>query len=173
MNRNGDDERIQQLFHELRSEDQCHTPQFGAVLTAARNRTKGSNTPSWSMKLAAAAVLCVLVLITIRVSTPVRRQEEQLGPDSSQSPIASTDTTTSAVSKLPQSATTQGYPTIRRQTRPKHFSSSLAIAMKSLSSWQSPTAALLQTPQDEMLNTLPRLGESLRTIKSFSPDQFN
>ena len=172
MNRNGDEERIRQLFHELRREDQGIAPQFGDVFTAAWNRNKGSNTATWSIRFAAAAVLCVLVLITIRLSTPVP-QEEQTAPGSTLSPAASSDTTTKVVGSLSQTPNTQGHPTIRRRLRPRQFSSSLAISMKSLSSWQSPTAALLQTPQDEILNTLPRLGESLRTIKSFSPDQFN
>jgi hypothetical protein len=172
MNRNGDEERIRQLFHELRREDQGIAPQFGDVFTAAWNRNKGSNTANWPIRFAAAAVLCVLVLITIRLSTPVP-QEEQTAPGSTLSPVASSDTTTKAVGSLSQTPKTQGHPTIRRRLRPRQFSGSLAISMKSLSSWQSPTAALLQTPQDEILNTLPRLGESLRTIKSFSPDQFN
>lgn len=172
MNRNGDEERIRQLFHELRREDQRIAPQFGDVFTAAWNRNKGSNTATWSIRFAAAAVLCVLVLITIRLSTPVP-QEEQTAPSSTLSPVASSDKTTNVVRSLPQTPKIQRHPTIRKQLRPRQLSSSLAISMKSLSSWQSPTAALLQTPQDEILNTLPRLGESLRTIKSFSPDQFN
>ena len=173
MNRNGDEERIRQLFHELRREDQGIAPQFGEVFTAAWNRNKGSNTATWSIRFAAAAVLCVLVLITIRVSTPVTPQEEQTAPGSTLSPVVSSDTTTNVVRSLSQTPKTQWHPTIRKQLRPRQFSISLAIAMKSLSSWQSPTAALLQTPQDQILNKLPRLGESLRTIKSFSPDQFN
>ena len=172
MNRNGDEERIRQLFRELRREEQRIAPQFGDVFTAAWNRNKGSNTATWSIRFAAVAVLCVLVLIAIRVSTPAPR-EEQTAPDSSLSPVASSDTAVNVVRSLSQKPKTQRHPTIRRQLRPTQFSSSLAIAMKSMSSWQSPTAALLQTPQDEILNTLPRLGESLRTIKSFSPDQFN
>ncbi|HKA17451.1 MAG TPA: hypothetical protein VKN18_03960 [Blastocatellia bacterium] len=173
MNRNGKEESIRQLFHELRCEDQRHAPQFGDLLTAARNRNEGSNIPTWSIKFAAAAVLCVLVLITIRLSTPVRPQEQQLVPDSASGPLAASDKTTDVVRNLSQPPKTQRHPSIRRQSRPRQFSSSLAIAMKALSSWQSPTAALLDTPQDRMLNTLPRLGESLRTIKPLSPDQFN
>ena len=173
MNRNGDEKRIRQLFHDLRCEEQFIAPHFGAVLTAARNRNKGSNTPAWSMRFAAAAMLFVLALITIRVSTAVRPGTEQLVPASTPSAVASSDTTTDGVRTLSQPPKTQPRPSIRRQARPRQFSNSLAIAMKSLSSWQSPTAALLQTSQDEMLNSLPRLGESLRTIKPFSPDQFN
>jgi hypothetical protein len=31
----------------------------------------------------------------------------------------------------------------------------------------------LQSSRDEMLKGLPRLGDSLQMIKTFSPDQFN
>ena len=60
-----------------------------------------------------------------------------------------------------------------KNARPRRSSDHLAIAMKSLFAWQSPTASLLKTPEDELLKSLPRLGESLQTIKSFSPDKFN
>ena len=172
MNRNWDEETIRQLFHELRCQDQCNTPQFGEVLTAARNRNTSSIILTWSIRFAGAAALCVLVLLTIRLSIPVTKPQEQSGPDSGPSSLAASDTTSEVVRNLTEPPKAQRHPTIRRQTRPRQFPSSLAIAMKSLSSWQSPTAALLQTPQDEILNTLPRLGESLRTVKTFSPDQF-
>jgi hypothetical protein len=45
--------------------------------------------------------------------------------------------------------------------------------MKTLSAWQSPTASLLKAPGEEMLKSLPRLGESLQSIKILSPDEFN
>ena len=173
MNRNWDEETIRQLFHELRCEDQCHTPQFGEVLTAARNRNTSSITLTWSIRFAGAAALCVLVLLTIRLSIPITNPKEQSVPERGPSSLAPSDTTSEVVRNLTEPPKAQRHPTIRRQSRPRQFSRSLTVAMKSLSSWQSPTAALLPTPQDEILNKLPRLGESLRTIKSFSPDQFN
>jgi len=170
MNQNWDEKTIRQLFLELRREDQRHEPQFGAMLTAARDTNKGSNTLAWSIKFATAAALCVLVVVTIRLWTTKPLEESpKLAPSS----LAAVETKTEPVTNPTQSPKKQRHPTIRRQSRPSQFSSSLAIDIKSLSSWQSPTAALLQTPQDEILNKLPRLGESLRTIKQFSPDQFN
>jgi hypothetical protein len=114
----------------------------------------------------------LFVLITIRMSRSVMPQEpaEQ---DVAPAFLASSNTTNDVVRNQSRPSNARRHPRVRSQSRSTQFSSSLENAMKSLSFWQSPTAALLQTPQDEMLNTLPRLGESLRSIKSFSPDQFN
>jgi hypothetical protein len=172
MNQNGDEERIRQLFHELSCQERSLAPKFAGVLARAQNRNKGSETLAWSLKFAAAAGLCLAVLLTIRVLRPVSSQEPA-GHDSAPSSIASSGTDTVVVRNASGPIITGRQAGARRRSRQQQFSRSLAITMKSLSSWQSPTAALLQTPQDEMLRTLPRLGESLQTIKSFSPDQFN
>jgi hypothetical protein len=67
-------------------------------------------------------------------------------------------------------------PTRKRAAKPRRqrrTSDQMAIALKSLFAWRSPTASLLKIPEDELLRSLPRLGESFQTIKSYSPDQFN
>ena len=60
-----------------------------------------------------------------------------------------------------------------RHARRRPASNPVVLATKSLFAWQSPTASLLQMPDDELLKSLPRLGESLKTIRFFSPDEFN
>ena|SRR5215813_10831375 len=169
MNQNGDEERIRQLFHELSRQEQSLAPEFTVVLARAGNRNNRSETLAWSLKAAAAAGLCLAVLLTIRVLRSVGSQEPA-GHDSAPSAIASSETA-GVARNVPRPTSTGRQAGAKRRSRQMQFSRSLAITMKSLSSWQSPTAVLLQTPQDEMLRTLPRLGESLQTIKLFSPDQ--
>ncbi|MFY9571638.1 MAG: hypothetical protein WAV20_09600 [Blastocatellia bacterium] len=64
-------------------------------------------------------------------------------------------------------------PTTARRVGYRRPEKDFTIAMKSLSTWQSPTASLLITRSDDRWMTLPRLDESLQTLKSLSLDQFN
>jgi hypothetical protein len=40
-----------------------------------------------------------------------------------------------------------------------------------LSSWRSPTATLLSSQNDALLNSLPQLNENARELKSFLPNK--
>jgi hypothetical protein len=40
----------------------------------------------------------------------------------------------------------------------------------SISSWQSPTATLMQSPADDVLTSLPQLDRSLTELKTFLPN---
>jgi hypothetical protein len=40
-----------------------------------------------------------------------------------------------------------------------------------ISSWQSPTATLLSSQNDALLNSLPQLNESVKELKSFLPNK--
>jgi hypothetical protein len=42
---------------------------------------------------------------------------------------------------------------------------------KAIESWQSPTAALLDSSSDELLKSLPQLNQSVDELKSFLPNQ--
>jgi hypothetical protein len=59
--------------------------------------------------------------------------------------------------------------------RVRHYKplNELALAMK-ISTWRSPTASLLKTTEDDnKLMSLPKLGESLKTLRSYSLDDLN
>jgi hypothetical protein len=44
---------------------------------------------------------------------------------------------------------------------------------KAITSWQSPTAALLSSPNDEIFTSLPQLNQSASDLKSFLPSRSN
>ena len=173
MNLNGDEKRIQQLFREMNRDDQRRAPQFASVLEAAHSGTSRTQRRTRSLRLAmGVAMLCVVILmamiIVLRGSKPRAANDQALAtpvqPESSPSVVPSQHGIVTHSGPRPA---------IIKRARHRRSSDSLAIAMKSLSLWQSPTASLLPTPDDELLKSLPRLGESLRMIKPFSPDQFN
>lgn len=173
MNQNGDEERIRQLFHELSCEDQRRAPAFVNLLTATESRSKGSSFRAlWPLKIVAAGILCLTVLIVFRASRRVSPQEPAVQNPTTNA-LASSSVPDNVIRNLPPPAKPGPLSTRRARPRQRQFSGSLTVAMRSLSSWQSPTSALLQSPRDDMLNRLPRLGESLQMIRTFSLDQFN
>lgn len=179
MNPNGDEKRIRQLFRDLSCDDQRRAPEFAGVIEAANFRTADSRHRTRTFVLASAvAALCVAVLIA--VSFAVRHSRRHLEP---RAPAAPTE---AAVSPQPTERPTRDVSAQKAADTPdtterrpikriprQRTSDELAIRMKSLSAWRSPTASLLRAPGEEIFKSLPRLGESLQSIKSFSPDEFN
>ena len=188
MNLNGDEKRIRQLFREMSCEDESRTPEFAVLVAAARSRAgrtkKGSRLFAFGLVVSVAIVL--LIALSLALRQPVRQtqdepsdqvaQEKQPGKQSEKNPEK--QSTESAPGKTaPGSSVSTGgtiaQQGIPRRVRRKRHSDDLAIRMKTLFAWQSPTASLLKAPGDEMLKSLPRLGDSLQSIKIFSPNEFN
>ena len=175
MDLNGEEKRIRQLFRELSSHEREQAPDFAAVLASANAPTVRSRNGSRSWRFAMActvlpAVLSVAMAIILQPSRPQ-------GNDPSR-PASTPDSQAQEAPALGplQARATPDVPPRKRGPRPRRqrrTSDPMAIAMKTLFAWRSPTASLLKIPEDELLRSLPRLGESFQTIKSYSPDQFN
>jgi hypothetical protein len=175
MNLNGDEKRIQQLFRELSLEDGRRAPSFAGVLAAANSGIAHSRYRFRSLRFAmAAAMVCAAVLIAMAIivnsSKPRDARDDQAALPAPQpaatAGILPSNLGTNAPAPEPRKTAVKH----SRHRRPSHQTE---IATKSLFAWQSPTASLLRTPDDELLKSLPRLGESLQTIKFYSPDEFN
>lgn len=175
MNLNGDEKRIRQLFRELSCDEQGRAPEFAGVIEAAHSRTQGTRHRTRSFAIAwAIAALCVGMLIAL--SFAVRQSKPQPPGAPMEAVVAPQPTEPTSNVTIPKVAdkpgTTERPKLIKRIPR-RGKSDDLAIRMKSLSAWQSPTASLLKAPGEEIFKSLPRLGESLQSIKSFSPGKFN
>lgn len=167
MNLNGDEKKIRQLFRELSCEDEVRTPAFESVLSS----TRAPRPRNWSLALAGGLAMLVLaVVVTLltlaRTSKPVSAPDELAG--AAPPPVQELAPPPGAVEKpaTPKRETA-------KHRRPRRTTDQLTIAIKTLSAWQSPTASLMKYPGEDLLKSLPRLGESLETIKSLSTDQFN
>ena len=175
MNRNGDEKRIRQLFRDLSLDEQRQAPQFVSVLARANSRATRAGDRLWSWRSATAvAVVCAALLIAMifivkpskpqgstddvkQAAVPKRLEDEpRVLPWQPQPPPSSVDP----------------HKTTIKPVRRRH-SNQVALTTTSLFAWKSPTASLLQTPDDELMKSLPRLGESLKSIKQISPEQFN
>jgi hypothetical protein len=174
MNLNGDEKRIRQLFREMSLDDRRRAPEFASVLTAAQSGMARSQNPPRSLRFVmTVAVVCAVLLIAMAVL--LRRSTPQDPPIQASAPPAPTEEEPAVLPSLPDAPGPglDHHRSVKRGVRHRRPSTRIEIVMKSLFAWRSPTASLLQTPNDELLRSLPRLGESLQTIKSYSPDQFN
>jgi hypothetical protein len=177
MNLNGNEKLIEQLFVEMSSEDAARAPQFESVLSSRRVPRLGRN---WSIAFAAALAMLVLaavigLLTARRSSKPDEAQQPHIRaevlPAPAESPSLGHEKTA-----IMESAARKSIVVVRHRRHrpsPDKLASQLADVAKSLSEWQSPTASLLNWPGEDLLKSLPRLGDALETIKSLSTDQFN
>ena len=175
MNLNGDEKRIRQLFREMNRDDQRRAPQFASVLAAARSGMARSQNRTRSLRFAMAVAMCAALLIAMAIIVRPSKPQGPARDDQATAPSVPPETPPNIAPKQPGMGAPGVEPrrVIIKHVRHHRTTDQLAIAMNSLFAWQSPTASLLKTPGDELLRSLPRLGESLQTIKSFSPDQFN
>jgi len=176
MSQNGDEQRIQQLFRELSRDDRNRSPQFDVVLARAISGKSRSRNRHRPLRLAtAAAIFCALLLIAMAIIMSPSKSRRGTTPDDRAAAPAPQPETPASVG--PSRLTAEALPAVPRKLVRKRAGhgkpNRIEIAMKSLFAWRSPTASLLQTPGDELFRSLPRLGESLRTIKNYTPEQFN
>jgi len=152
-------------------EDQRRAPEFTSVLEAAGLKASRSRKGTRSFWLAAAfATLCVAMLIAAIIG--VRHQRLQSPAEPEEQSAAAPAPGAAPLSIVPPLAA-QPVRNTPKRVRHRRSPNQLALAMKSLFAWRSPTASLLKSPGEDMLKSLPRLGESLQTIKSLSPERFN
>ena len=174
MNLNGDEKRIQQLFREMSRDELRRAPQFAELLAAANSRIARSRNHAGSFRFAMAAVVCAVLLIAIALTMSAFRSQRGESPDQQASAKDSEAPRTAEPSKSntePSIAVPRKV--VPKRARHRRTADKTAIAMKSLFAWRSPTSSLLKIQEDELLKSLPSLGESLRTIKTYTPDQFN
>jgi len=158
-------------------EEERRAPELAQVIAAARSGAGRAQNGTRLFTLAW-AVSVEVIAILIAVSFAMRHSRALPQPDRSDQVAESeqpeeSESANAISSPVPGVSRTANRRTILRRVRRSRHPDELAIRMKTLFAWQSPTASLLKAPGEEMLKSLPRLGESLRSIKIFSPDEFN
>jgi hypothetical protein len=175
------EERIKQLFRELRQEDEQGAPSFEGVLKTGSPKAAQAS-PVWSsLKVAVAAAVPVLasglVFILLRqASVPPS------GAESSKSspPVAVPSNRTEPLPYEPPIPSIEHDPApgaigrgSARAIRPSRSTARHHQPAMLISRWQSPTDFLLKTPGDRLLKTIPRTGDSIIEIKPINPDEMN
>lgn len=171
MNQEREENRIKELFLELKREEEGRAPAFARVMEAARLKTVKTRRPFGVLAIAVATALLVLAvgsLLVIRQlsteSAPVERVEIEEPPAESPPPAVLTPipNKNEALSKNEPPK-----PARRRVTRRPRQAATL------ISGWRSPTDFLLDTPGQQLLRSTPRLGESVVNIEAFFLDEKN
>ena len=178
----GEEKRIQALFRELRLEDGHVTPRFAAVWHRAQSR---SFAPRSRLKLSFVAATALLLGALLSLAWLTKQWQR-----SQQSSVA-----VLAVNAIPGiSPAPTGLKSVVSRSDPNRRSSFKSVSMKlvarrhaemlaarraeirnaaAISSWESPTTALLRSPGDEVLTSLPQLNKSVNELRSFLPSRSN
>ena len=172
MKIDGEEKRIRRLFSEMSSADERLAPEFAGTLESARRARRIHRRPTEAALAIACAALVLLAILVARHATP----QTAGGPDeqiAAQSQPPETPGTGNS-NPLPGGVDTgAGVKRVVKRVRHRRSPNDLTIAIEPLLAWRSPTASLLKAPNDVLLKSLPRLGESLQIIESLSSDRFN
>ncbi|MEK6302707.1 MAG: hypothetical protein AABO41_18510 [Acidobacteriota bacterium] len=168
MNQKSEEETIKRLFRETRQADSTFAPDFAATIEAARSRRREVRPRRMALRPAVVTISLVLlaafaVVVLIRSAT---------GPSA---PVASEPSS----SVVKPSAVLAGVkpPTVNTPVRPaspiRPRRTLPGRATTLISQWRSPTDFLLNTPGNELLKTLPRIGDSSIDIRMNIVDRKN
>jgi hypothetical protein len=185
MELTGTEQRIQALFSELKLVDKRNTPGFTATWNLAQSRTATRRQIfSLAVTTAAAAVLAVAIFSLWLWSG--RRQQTPRIRDVASAPAATKGLPDQVVNQPQPRELSAGQR--HNYSRPKPPALRVAARRQAamiasrraeirnaaaISGWQSPTIALLRSPGDDVLKSLPQLNETVDELKSFLPGRSN
>jgi hypothetical protein len=174
----GEEKRIQALFSELRLVDEQTSPSFVAVWNRAQSRTYRPQ-KAFNLAFVAATALLVCALVSLALWS----RQWQRNPDAlvnlpsvptvvpTQVPMGISEVTPTPAQKgVGVSAKSRALKlAARRQSLLVAANRKATHEAKTLASWESPTATLLDSPIDELLKSLPQLNQTVDELKSFLP----
>jgi hypothetical protein len=177
----GEEQNIQTLFRELQLEDERAAPRFSVVWNSAQASTRPG--PWFKPSFVVAAALLVVSLFSLALWLRERRRIHRpttavvipsASPTVSPAPRA-LEATPNQVAPLRASDranTKQRVMSLaaRRRLRMLALLEAEIRSAAAVSSWQSPTAMLMQSPADDVLILLPQLYHSVTELNSFLPD---
>jgi hypothetical protein len=182
----GDEKKIQALFSELRLADEQAAPSFVGLWNRAQLRPRTRVSPL-GFSFAAAAFAVFVAVVGLALWSSSRQQTAQpnhtVAAAPATLPVAPGSTTSEEQSRVPPTKEpAKEQPRVSRNARAARFAArqkaELLAARRAeirdataISSWQSPTATLLSSQNDALLNSLPQLNESVKELKSFLPNK--
>lgn len=176
----GNEKRIQTLFCELKSEDERLAPGFVKLWNRAQ-LTTSRPLRAFKISFAAATALVVITVCSLAFWSRNRERAQQAEPGVAiQSAIPGPTTTPPPAIRQPKQLVVAGLSdrirsirwsrklAARRQAELTARNAAIREAI-AISSWQAPTATLMQSPADDLLTTLPQLDRSVTELNSFLP----
>jgi len=183
----GNEKKIQALFRELKLEDERVAPEFIKVWNRAHATSPGSPVFKISFAVATAALLVITLSALVLWSrngqsgdqVDPKLATESTPPGSTPAPHQATPAMPpptrplrSVVAQSPVRVKSNQWPPKLAARRKADLAARNAVIREavSISSWQSPTATLMQSPADHVLTSLPQLDRSLNELKTFLPN---
>ena len=178
----GDERNIQTLFRELRLEDERVAPRFSVVWNSAQTRTR----PRLAFKLQFVAATIVLIVSLVSLALWLRGRQKKphqenaalVPPSASTSYSTAPRTSRHEPNQLAPSRANYRVVEMRRARILAGRRRAELLALReaeirnaaAVSSWQSPTAMLMQSPADDVLTSIPQLYRSVTELNLFLPD---
>jgi hypothetical protein len=173
----GEEKKIQALFSELRFADEQTIPQFAGLWNRAQTVTvRPARARAFNLSFAAVTALLVVALVSLalwsrssqRNTSPnalvANKTTEAAGPakvieDAVVKPIVPDE------KRRPSSTSNASKAAAQRRALMLAVNRKAARDAKEISSWESPTATLLKSQNDDLLKTLPQLSDSVDELK--------
>jgi hypothetical protein len=182
----GEEKKIQALFSELRLADEQAAPGFAGVWNRAQLRPRTRVSPL-NFSLAAAAFAVFVAVVALVLWSNSQQQTAPPNPTVAVTPAMPSVTPPPITvptqhATQPKGLSDEEQRQAARNLRAARFAArqraELLAARRAeirdataISSWQSPTATLLSSQNDALLNSLPQLNESVKELKSFLPNK--
>jgi hypothetical protein len=189
----GNEKKIQALFRELKLADERAAPGFTRVWNRAQATSPGSPRV-FKISFAVATALFVITLCSLVIWSRNWQRSQRSNPGVATGPTTPGSTLAPPLApplapSLVKPLARQGPTQLRVAAPPNRVKANrwdrkLAarrqadlnarnVAIRetiSISSWQSPTATLMQSPAADVLTSLPQLDQSLTELKTFLPN---
>jgi hypothetical protein len=176
-----EEKKIQALFSEVRTADKQVAPHFAAIWNRAQLTPRRRR--AFNPVFVAATALLIFALVSLAVWSRYSQRTPQnniamVTPPPALTPTETSTTPTGVMEVLkPKADRTVKRSSVSRLAAQRHAAllaanQKLASEAKAITSWQSPTSALLSSPSDEVFSSLPQLNQSASDLRSFLPNRF-
>lgn len=173
-----EEKRIQALFSDLRLADSQIASRFATTWNRALEAPRRMR--AFNAAFVAATALLVCALVSLAVWSKYSRRTEQpvvkvLAPNPTPTlPLVVKTGVSEAIPKPESDLVKKRSRTIRLAAQRKALLvAKLTREARAITSWQSPTSALLSSPSDEVFSSLPQLNQSAIDLRSFLPGRSN
>ena len=182
MELSGEEKKLQALYSELKTADEETVPRFARVWSRATPTAGRAFVFNPAFVAVTALVVCAVVSFAVWSryrpqiqTTPDVRVEIPAAPDTRNSTVSPTVGPTAAPPSTPLNVNTarRSRTTVRRNSIQLAANRKLTRDAKAITDWESPTAALLSSPSDELFSSLPQLNENANGLQSFLPGRPN
>ncbi len=186
----GNEKKIRALFRELKLADERVAPEFIRVWNRAQAKSPGSPRV-FRISFAMAMALIVIALCSLVLWSRSSQRSQQPGSTLATGPTTAGSMPGSIAGSTPAPPSATPPPrqlvvaeppnriksnrwdrkVVARRHAKLNAGNAAIRETVSISSWQSPTARLMQSPADDVLTSLPQLDRSLTELKTFLPDK--